>query len=122
MTEVTRFVRRIVTSFRAGQAESDLAREMTSHLQLLEDRFVASGMSVEDARDAARRTFGGVEQAKERQRDARGFRWLAGWPMDLKLGLRMLRKSPGLTGIAVIALAVAFGAGATYLEFVDGLV
>ena len=53
------------------------------------------------------------------QRDARSFRWLAGWSMDLKLGARMLVKTPGLTVIAVIALAVAIGAGAAYLEFVN---
>jgi putative ABC transport system permease protein len=122
MTHMRRFIRRIVTLIRTGKAESDLAREMTSHLQLLEDKFAATGMSAEDARYAARRAFGGVEQAKELQRDARAFRWLAGWPMDLKLGLRMLVKSPGLTVIAVIALAVAFAAGATYLEFVNGLI
>lgn len=49
----------------------------------------------------------------------RSFTWLSGWSMDLKLGVRMLRKSPGLTVIAVIALTVAIGAGAAYLEFVN---
>jgi predicted permease len=122
MTQMRRFIHRIVTLFRAGKADSDLAREMAAHLQLLEDQFAARGMSAEDARYAARRAFGGVDRAKELQRDARAFRWLAGWPMDLKLGLRMLGKSPGLTVVAVIALGVAFGAGATYLEFVNGLV
>ena len=55
-------------------------------------------------------------------RGARSFRILAGWPMDLKLGVRMLAKTPGLTLIATIALAVAMGAGAAYLEFVNDLV
>jgi hypothetical protein len=45
-------------------------------------------------RYAARRAFGGVEQVKELQRDARSFRCLTGWPMDLKLGVRMLAKTP----------------------------
>jgi putative ABC transport system permease protein len=119
MTHLRRFIRRLVTFFRAGKAESDLAREINAHLQLLEDQFVGQGMSREDARYAARRTFGGVEQTKELQRDARSFRWLAGWPMDLKLGVRMLAKSPGLTIIAVVALAVAMGAGAMYLELLQ---
>jgi putative ABC transport system permease protein len=119
--EMRRFIGRLVTSFRSGRAESDLSREISGHLQLLEDDFVAKGMSREDARYAARRAFGGVEQAKEHQRDARSFRRLAGWPMDLRLGVRMLVKSPGLTVTAVIAMAVAFGAGATYLQFVNGM-
>jgi putative ABC transport system permease protein len=104
-----------------SRADADLSREIDSHLQLLEDRFVSQGMSREAARDAAKRAFGGVEQAKERQRDARSFRWLAGWPMDLKLGVRMLAKSPGLTIVGVIALAIAIGAGAAFREFTSDL-
>src|SRR5687768_14269249 len=110
-------LRRFVTLFRFDSAERELSREIQAHLQLLEDKYIAQGMSKDEARYAAKREFGGVEQAKELQRDARSFRWLAGWPMDMKLGARMLVKSPGLTAIAVIALAVAFGAGALYLEF-----
>jgi predicted permease len=121
MSRLQRFVSRLVWSFRHGKAERELSREIGAHLQLLEDRFVAEGMSRSEARYAAKRAFGGIEAAKEQQRDARAFRALAGWPMDLKLGARMLVKSPGLTVIAVLALAVAFGAGATYLEFVNGM-
>ena len=122
MAKVRRFLRRLVTLFRPGTAESDLSREINAHLQLLEDQHVADGMSQDEARYAARRTFGGVEQAKEQQREARSFRWLAGWPMDLKLGARMLVKSPGLTIVAVTALAIAIGAGAAYLELMHDLI
>jgi putative ABC transport system permease protein len=121
MAQVRRFLRRLVTLFRSSRAESDLSREINAHLQLLEDTHVAEGMSRDEARYAARRAFGGVEQAKEHQRDARSFRWLAGWPMDLKLGARMLMKSPGLTIVATTALAIAIGAGAAYLEFTRDL-
>src|SRR5688572_28792472 len=106
MGSLRRFLRRFVALFSASRAEADLSREVNSHLQLLEDQFVARGMSAADARYAARRAFGGVEQAKEHQRDTRTFRWLAGWPMDLKLGTRMLLKTPGLTVVGVFALAV----------------
>lgn len=119
--DVRRFLLRLITLFRAGRADADLSREIQAHLQLLEDDFAAKGMSPEEARDAARRAFGGVDQAKESQRDARSFQWLAGWKMDLKLGARMLVKTPGITIVAVIALAVGIGSGATYLSFVNGL-
>jgi predicted permease len=119
MTHLRRFVRRVLALFRTGRDERDLSREIAAHLQLLEDGFTAGGMSRADARRAAKRAFGGVEQAKELQRDARTFRSLAGWPMDLRLGARMLVKSPGLTVIAVVALAVAIGGGAAYMEFVN---
>src|SRR5687767_8705828 len=121
MTPVRRFLLRLVTLFRAGKAEDDLGREIAAHLQLLEDEFIAQGMTREDAAYAARRAFGGVDQAKEHQRDVRSFRWLAGWPMDLKLGARMLVKSPGLTAIGVVALAIAIGAGAAFMEFTRDL-
>src|SRR4029078_3426572 len=88
---------RLLSSFRSSRAERELAREIRSHLQLLEDQYVASGMDPKEARCPAMRAFGGGEQVKEHQREARMFRWLAGWPMDLKLGGRMLVKYPGLT-------------------------
>ncbi len=122
MAQVRRFLRRLVTLFHPGRAESDLSREINAHLQLLEDTHVAEGMSRDEARYAARRTFGGVEQAKEQQRDARSFRWLAGWSMDLKLGARMLVKSPGLTVVGVTALSIAIGAGAAYFEVMHDLI
>ena len=117
MKHLRRFLGRVLALVRPGKAETDLRREIDAHLQLLEDKYIAQGKGRVEARAAARRAFGGVEQAKELQRDARTFRWLAGWPMDLKLGTRMLVKSPGLTVVAVIALAVAIGAGAAYFEF-----
>jgi putative ABC transport system permease protein len=117
LTALRGLFHRLVILFRSSTVEEDLTREIAVHLRLLEDKYVAQGMTKQDAHDAARRAFGGVEQAKEHQRDARTFRWIAGWGMDLKLGTRMLIKSPGLTVVAVIALAVAIGGGAAYFEF-----
>jgi len=113
-TRIRRFLLRILSVFRSTRAEAELAREIAAHLQLLEDQFVAQGMSADDARYAARRTFGGVEQAKERQRDVRSFRSLANSWVDFKLGVRMLIKYPGLTlvGGLGIAVVVAIAAGA----------
>ena len=121
MTPIRRFLSRLLSLFRSGRAEADLAREIQGHLRLLEDRFVAQGMSAEDARFAAKRAFGGVEQAKEHQRDERSFRWLAGWPMDLKLGARMLIKYPGLTLIGGVAMAFAIATGTAAFEFLTQL-
>jgi putative ABC transport system permease protein len=112
---------RLVSLFRSGRADTDLAREIAAHLRLLEDGFLATGMSPEDARHAARRAFGGVEQAKERQRDARSFEWLAGWSMDFKLGVRMLIRYPGLSLVAGVAIAFAIAAGAGTFQFLTQL-
>jgi putative ABC transport system permease protein len=102
---------RLLAVFRSDRAERELSREINAHLQLLEDQYVARGMALEEARCAARRAFGGVEQVKEHQRDARTFRWLAGWPMDLKLAGRMLIKYPGLTIVGGFAMAFAIWVG-----------
>jgi predicted permease len=121
MPQLRRLISRLVAFFRADKADSDLTREIDAHLQLLEDEFVAKGMTGVEARYATRRAFGGIEQAKERQRETRTFARLTGWSIDLKLGVRMMRKTPGLTIVAVFALAVGIGAGATCFEFVTHL-
>lgn len=122
MSAIRRALLRLLSFFRSDRAEADLAREINAHLQLLEDRFIAQGMSAADARYAAKRAFGGVEQAKEHQRDARSFRWLAGWSMDLKLGARMLIKYPGLALVGGVAISFAIASGAGTFEFLTQLV
>jgi hypothetical protein len=117
-----RTILRLLSSFRSRGAERELTREIRSHLQLLEDQYVARGMDREEARYAALRAFGGVEQVKEQQRDARMFRWLAGWPMDLKLGGRMLLKYPGLTVVGGVAMAFAIWAGVVIFQVVSLLI
>jgi len=121
MTTIRRFVLRLLTFFRSGAAEAELSREIQSHLQLLEDGFVSTGMPRDEARLAARRAFGGVEQAKVHQRDARGFRWLDNWRMDFKLGARMLAKYPALSLIGGAGLAVGVALGAGFFAFVYSL-
>ena len=74
-------------------------------------------MPRDDARLAARRAFGGVEQVKEHQRDARGFRWLDNSRMDFKLGARMLAKYPALSLIGGAGLAVGVAIGAGFFAF-----
>ncbi len=113
-----RTILRLLSSFRSSRAERELAREIRSHLQLLEDQYIARGMDAEEARYAALRAFGGVEQVKEHQREARMFRWLAGWPMDLKLGGRMLVKYPGLTIVGGLAMAFAIWVGIVIFQVV----
>ena len=107
---------RLLSTFRSSRAERELSREIRSHLQLLEDQYVAGGMDPREARYAALRAFGGVEQARNHHRDARTFRGLAGWSMDLKLGARMLVKYPGLTIVGGIAMAFAICVGAVIFQ------
>lgn len=107
MSKIRLFFQRLLATFHGRRAEADLGREIAAHLQLLEEKFAAAGMSEEEARFAAKRAFGNIEQTKELQRDARSFRWLTGWTMELRLGVRMLVRYPGLTVVAGLAMAFA---------------
>jgi putative ABC transport system permease protein len=105
---VRRALFRLWSFFRSGAADAELAREIDAHVQLLEDAYRARGMSERDARDAARRAFGGqIEQTRLRHRDARSFRWMDELWADVKVGIRLLLKYPGLTIVGGLGMAVA---------------
>src|SRR5580698_7502445 len=87
-----------------GRAERELAREIDAHLTLLQDDFEQRGMSPQEAALAARRAYGGVEQAKELHREARTFLWIEQLFRDLLYSGRNLLRNPGFTFVAVTAL------------------
>lgn len=116
-----RLLRRILTTFRHGHAEEDLAREMAAHLAVLEDEYQRRGMTVEDATDAAKRAMGGIEQAKEHHREVRAFRWVDDLRQDLRFATRLLVKERWFTCTAVVVLALGIGANNTFFAFVNAI-
>jgi putative ABC transport system permease protein len=112
---------RLRSIFHKNQAELDLSEELEFHLQNQIDEYIAQGMHPKEARHAAFRSLGGIEQAKDECRDARKVSVIDNFVQDLRFGLRMLRRSPGFSILAILCLTLGIGANAAVFSWVEGI-
>ncbi len=117
-----RFLARCVNLVRRRAAEREMTREIESHLALLREDFERRGLPLAEAALAARRAYGGVEQSRELHREARSFLWVEHLAKDVRYGWQNLRRNPGFTLVAVLALTLGIGVNAAIFGIFNAIV
>src|SRR5262249_11814379 len=115
-----KFPLRLRSLFRRKHAEQELDEEIQFHLQSLTEQYAAREMKPEAARRAALHELGHLEAVKEECRDVRNVNFIENVLQDMHFGLRILRRNPGFSTLAILCLVLGIGSNAPVFRWIEG--